>query len=712
MKAVDLLKRDIVKYIYDQGWPALRQIQEAAIKHASETENNLILAAPTASGKTEAAFIPAINSVDDWSGGVKIIYISPLIALINDQFKRITELCEYLDIPVTSWHGESSKTGKKHLLKDPRGILLITPESIEAMLTRRPGEAEALFAGVEWVIVDELHSFLETSRGVHVKSLLGRVRSLAKKTPRYIGMTATLNRESYGASKQFFGNDREASVLLDGSRNELTTTILYQKSDGVGTPTEVIDDIFEYSCRENMLVFPNARGRVEEIAVGLKRRSNKTKNNVRYFAHHASVDKELRLEAEEFAKTSTYQLFTICCTSTLELGIDIGAVDSVAQVEGAPSVASLAQRLGRSGRSQHHSILHMYASKEWSLLQNIATLELYKRGTIEKVAPIKKPYNVLVQQILSLLLQYSGLTRSDLVSRLTLLECWGEITQQEIDSIIDHLIAIDFIENVDGSLVTGISAEKVIESKDFYAHFEPKTEFKVVSDHEHIGEMPLSMETIVGANIFLAARIWKIKDIDVYSKKIYVNPASDGKPPVFGGGAGDISHLVRREMLSCLQNANRLSDRYETIIQEALIKLAKENLSENRSDFLVKNLSEKKQTIMTFAGTKINRTMLLFLKMIREDDDLLEDFELDDFDSSISCPNLESYFSKLISNPVNAHDASDWLTSNEKLLEGLLMGGKYLNLLPRELQVNYLICNYFDIDATDQFLRQHDVSTG
>lgn len=706
MKAIDLLKRDIVKYIYDQGWPALLKIQEAAILHVSETEDNLILAAPTASGKTEAAFIPAINSVDDWSGGVKIVYVSPLIALINDQFKRITELCEYLDIPVTSWHGESSKTGKKHLLKDPRGILLITPESIEAMLVRRPGEAEALFGGVEWVIVDELHSFLESPRGVHVKSLLGRVRALASRPPRYIGMTATLNRESYSAAKQFFGNDREASVLLDGSRNELTSTILYQKSDSVGTPSQIIDDIFEYSCRENMLVFPNARGRVEEIAVGLKRRANKTKNNVRYFAHHASVDKELRLEAEEFAKTSSYQLFTICCTSTLELGIDIGAVDSVAQVEGAPSVASLAQRLGRSGRSHHHSILHLYASKEWSLLQNIATLELYKRGTIEKITPIKKPYNVLVQQILSFLLQYSGLKRSDLIFKLTFLECWNEINRQEIDSIIDHLISIDFIENIDGTLVTGISAEKVIKSKDFYAHFDPKTEFNVVSDDEHIGEMPLSMETIVGANIFLAARIWKIRDIDVYGKKIYVNPAGDGKPPVFGGGAGDISHLVRREMLSCLQKADELSVSYETIIQEALAKLTKENLSEHKSDFLVKNVSEKKQAIMTFAGSKINRTILLFLKMAGRDNSL-EEFELDDFDSSISGPSLDDYLSKLISNPFNAHDAGMWLASDEKLLEGLLMGGKYLNLLPRELQVNYLISNYFDIEAANVFLSEH-----
>jgi ATP-dependent Lhr-like helicase len=570
LSALDLLQRNIVKYIYEQGWPSLRRIQEAAIQQAHDTSNNLILAAPTASGKTEAAFIPAINGITDWSSGVKIIYVSPLIALINDQFKRITELCEYMDVPVTSWHGESSRTRKKQLLKDPRGILLITPESLEAMLTRRPGEAQALFGDVEWVIVDELHSFLDTSRGVHVKSLLGRISRLAKKAPRYIGMTATLNRESYSLAKSFFISSRDSSVLLDGSRNELSTTIVYERSDGVGTPSGIIDNIYDYSCRESMLVFPNARGRVEEIAVGLKRRAKKSGNNVRYFAHHASVDKELRLEAEEFAKASKQQLFTICCTSTLELGIDIGAVDSVAQVEGPPSVASLAQRLGRSGRQKQHSILHLYASKEWSLLQGIATLELYKHGTIEEVAPIKKPYNVLVQQILSLLLQFSGMSRQDLLAQLHSLECWGEISSNEIEQVIDHLKDIDFIEDVDHVYVTGISAERTIESKDFYAHFEPKVEFQVLSNHEHIGEMPLSTAVTVGANVFLAARIWKIMDVDSYGKKIRVIPAEDGKAPIFGGGAGDVSHLVRREMLACLQDVDRT-------IQEALAKLANEN---------------------------------------------------------------------------------------------------------------------------------------
>ena len=144
MQAFDSLSRDIQQYIYDKGWPSLTRIQNAAIKQVANTDHNLILSAPTASGKTEAAFIPALNSVEDWDTGLKVLYISPLKALINDQFQRISELSAYLDIPITRWHGEVSQAQKKKVVNQPKGILLITPESIEGMLVNRPGAAAFL----------------------------------------------------------------------------------------------------------------------------------------------------------------------------------------------------------------------------------------------------------------------------------------------------------------------------------------------------------------------------------------------------------------------------------------------------------------------------------------------------------------------------------------------------------------------------------------
>ena len=190
-------------------------------------------------------------------------------------------------------------------------------------------------------------------------------------------------------AKLFFGNDQKTAVLVDSSQNKLSVSLKYQYSDTPSLPNELVDDIYLKSKSERMLVFPNARGKVEEIAVRLQRRAKKEHCAIRYFSHHASVDKELRLEAEHFAKAAHDELFTICCTSTLELGIDIGAVDSICQVEAASSVSSLAQRLGRSGRLERHSKLHLYATGNWSLLQSIASTELFKKGQLEVISPIK-----------------------------------------------------------------------------------------------------------------------------------------------------------------------------------------------------------------------------------------------------------------------------------------------------------------------------------
>ena len=256
MNSYDLLQRGIRKYIYDEGWESLRGIQEASIKHVHNTENNLILAAPTASGKTEAAFLPAINSIKDWNSGLKIVYISPLIALINDQFRRIYELCNYINVPVTSWHGEASKAKKNKLLKEPKGILLITPESIEAMLCLRPGEAKELFRGTEWIIVDEIHSFLGNNRGIQLRSLIERIKLYMEKEPRFIGMSATLNREDYKKVKSFFISDRATDVLLDSSRNPLEVTKNYYESNAKKESREALEEIYDYSQRESMLVFP------------------------------------------------------------------------------------------------------------------------------------------------------------------------------------------------------------------------------------------------------------------------------------------------------------------------------------------------------------------------------------------------------------------------------------------------------------------------
>jgi ATP-dependent Lhr-like helicase len=696
MNGYDLLRKEIRQYIYDEDWDSLRGIQEASIKHVHDTENNLILAAPTASGKTEAAFLPAINSIKDWASGLKIVYISPLIALINDQFRRIYELCGYMDIPVTSWHGEASRAKKNKLLKKPRGILLITPESIEAMLSLRPGEAKGLFRGTEWIIVDEIHSFLENNRGIQLRSLIERIELYMEKEPRFIGMSATLNREDYKKVKNFFISDRVTDVLLDSSQNPLEATKSYYKSNMKRESREALEEIYDYSQRESMLIFPNSRGEVERLAVGLSKLGRQRGSDTRYFAHHSSVSKDMRLNAEEFAKSSRGKLFTICCTSTLELGMDIGSVDSIVQYNAPHSVASLAQRLGRSGRTTRKNILHFIATDEWSLLQGLAALSFYEEGLVDRFDYIIKPYDVLAHQIISILLENTGMPVKNLKNINKNFRCWQDIEDDEYFELLEYLIKRNYIEILENEAITGIETEKLLRGSDFFTHFETENNFSVYNSQRKIGEIPLSPGVQTGVNIFLAAQIWKITDIELKSKKIYVNRAVDGNPPIFLGSGANITNEIRNRMKVILENENYWIY-YNENIREVLSKLSKENLRYEKFQWVEKN---DKFGIRTFQGTKINRTLQLLLNML----DDRANYKLDDRETFISGPNIRKDINRVIERKFTEDEIFLYLRDNPGIVESYLSSNKYRMLLPDNLKIKYVINNKLDLEGVKSYL--------
>ncbi|WP_240662919.1 DEAD/DEAH box helicase [Acidilutibacter cellobiosedens] len=696
MNGYDLLRKEIRQYIYDEDWDSLRGIQEASIKHVHDTENNLILAAPTASGKTEAAFLPAINSIKDWASGLKIVYISPLIALINDQFRRIYELCGYMDIPVTSWHGEASRAKKNKLLKKPRGILLITPESIEAMLSLRPGEAKGLFRGTEWIIVDEIHSFLENNRGIQLRSLIERIELYMEKEPRFIGMSATLNREDYKKVKNFFISDRVTDVLLDSSQNPLEATKSYYKSNMKRESREALEEIYDYSQRESMLIFPNSRGEVERLAVGLSKLGRQRGSDTRYFAHHSSVSKDMRLNAEEFAKSSRGKLFTICCTSTLELGMDIGSVDSIVQYNAPHSVASLAQRLGRSGRTTRKNILHFIATDEWSLLQGLAALSFYEEGLVDRFDYIIKPYDVLAHQIISILLENTGMPVKNLKNINKNFRCWQDIEDDEYFELLEYLIKRNYIEILENEAITGIETEKLLRGSDFFTHFETENNFSVYNSQRKIGEIPLSPGVQTGVNIFLAAQIWKITDIELKSKKIYVNRAVDGNPPIFLGSGANITNEIRNRMKVILENENYWIY-YNENIREVLSKLSKENLRYEKFRWVEKN---DKFGLRTFQGTKINRTLQLLLNML----DDRANYKLDDRETFISGPNIRKDINRVIERKFTEDEIFLYLRDNPGIVESYLSSNKYRMLLPDNLKIKYVINNKLDLEGVKSYL--------
>ncbi|MFN9998078.1 MAG: DEAD/DEAH box helicase, partial [bacterium] len=487
----DLLSEPIRKFIRDKGWEQLRPIQNAAISKILNSDENFILASRTASGKTEAAFLPILSRVNFNDSGVQVLYISPLIALINDQFYRVEELCKNLDVTVTKWHGEANKSLKDRLIKQPTGIVLITPESLEAMFVNKPFNIKQLFSNLKYVVIDEIHSFIGTDRGTQLKSIISRLQRVNPRPFNIVGLSATIG--DYNEAKKFTGNETSTKVLLDRTAKEINTVFRFFKNENAELPLELLKDLYIETKDNKVLIFPNSRGRAEEVAVKLKKISDRVNGHPNYFSHHSSVDREVREYVEYFAKNNKRNNFCISCTSTLELGIDIGSVDEVVQIDATHSIASLIQRVGRSGRKDGESSnLFLYATTQWSLLQSIACWLLYKDNFIEPPEKNEKPYDILVHQALSITKGHSGILLKELIKQLKENSAFNLIEQAEIEEILQYLIEIDFLEKFQHEVIIGVEGEKVVNSREFYSVFKTEENFEVVNAGNTIGEIPFS----------------------------------------------------------------------------------------------------------------------------------------------------------------------------------------------------------------------------
>ncbi len=696
----DLLSEPIRKYIRDQGWEQLRPIQTAAIARILVSNDNYILASRTASGKTEAAFLPILSKVDFNESGIQVLYISPLIALINDQFYRIEELCENLDVSVTKWHGEANKTLKERLIKQPNGIVLITPESLEAMFVNKPFNVKLLFSNLKYIVIDEIHSFLGTDRGTQLKSILSRLQNVNSKSFSIVGLSATIG--DYNEAKRFTGNELKTKVLLDRTAKEIIVLFRYFKNENEELPLNLLKDLYIETKDNKVLIFPNSRGRVEEVAVKLKKISNRVKGHSNYFSHHSSVDKGIREYVEYFAKNTNRQNFCISCTSTLELGIDIGSVDKVVQIDSTHSIASLIQRVGRSGRKDSESSnLYFYATNKWSLVQSIACWLLYKDGFIEPPQKNEKPYDILVHQALSITKGQSGIRLTVLINQLKENYAFKQIEVFEIAQILNHLIDIDLIEKLQHEVIIGVEGEKVVNSRDFYSVFKTEENFKVLNAGNTIGGIPFSPQIIEGENILLAAKIWKIRFVDHKAKKIDVIPANDGKKPMFFGGGAVIHQRIREKMLEILYT-NSAYDFLDQPCCDEIETLRKDFASFNIQDLNSERpllIEEKQLQLFTFTGTRINRTIQLLLNIAGIKNAL--DDSSSSFDLEVPKQELISKCSS-ISLPLSHMDThiSNLLQTNPALLDF----SKWGTYLPDSYKVKLIKNRYFDIEQTEQLL--------
>ena len=689
----DLLSRDMREFIYKKGWPSLTKIQDAAIKQMYKCENNLILAAPTASGKTEAAFLPAISKAEDIKNKLKILYISPLIALINDQFERITDMCKDLDIRVTSWHSEASVSRKDKLVENPSGILLITPESLEAMVVSDKKRAEVLLKDIEYIIVDEIHGFLDTNRGLQLKSLLVRIQSYMEKNPRMLGLSATIGEKNYDLAKDFFLNGRQTNILLDKSRNDLIMSLDYIESEDINK--EIAQKVLEYSLGKSTLVFPNSRVKVEKLSYLLKKEVEEKGYDIRVFSHHSSISKIKRTEIETFAKTSRRD-FIIVATSTLELGIDIGAVDQVIQVGSAASVLSLSQRLGRSGRRTRKSVIYQIATDKWDLVQASSSLRLFKEGKLDKIDRKTKTYDIFAHQVLSTLLEKNGLLIDDYYKLNKELKSFSDITDNEFKILTDFLLQNGFVEEIDGEYIVGSNAEKLMTMGSFYNQFVIKKSYKVQTDKQTIGEIELGENLRVADRIYLSGQVWKIEAINHKLRKIRVSLSSKANAKSFVSSGGfEISGEVRDEMEKILLNTSSL--KLTGNIKEVIDELSREIT--NEAYHFVE--TDGRKALRTFKSTKINKTLALMLNIKTKS----LDYYVEDKATTVFGPNLIKAFNSLRENPLSIKEIAGFFKENPKEIDGFISLNKFMILVPKELKITYIIENVLNIDGANEYLQ-------
>jgi ATP-dependent Lhr-like helicase len=562
----------IQHYLWSEGWGALRAVQEMAIPKVLPADRDVIVAASTASGKTEAAFLPALTHLLSQERPGLIVYISPLKALINDQFERLERLCENLEVPVWPWHGDVGTSSKTRFLRDPWGVLLITPESLEALLCNRGTAIAGLFERTTYLIVDELHAFIGSERGKQLQSLMHRIETvLGRKLPR-IGLSATLGDMQMAA--QFLRKDVPVEIVdAPSGGSELKVLVKgYEEPipdpDAPDVPEErappaIARHLFAALRGTNNLVFPNSRREVERYTHLLRSQCENTYVPNEFWPHHGNLSKEIRYETEAALKQKERPA-TAICTSTLELGIDIGAVKSVCQIGRPPSVASLRQRLGRSGRRPGEpAILRGYViehaiDKKSDLatrlrldtVQMAATISLLLENWFEPPTVYGSHFSTLIQQLLSAIAQYGGLNAAQAYRLLCAPGApFHGVSKEDFGELLRHLGQQEIlVQDGSGLLLHGRVGDMLVNHYSFYAAFASDEEFRVISGGKTLGTLPVDQMLTVDQRILFGGRTWVVEGVDEEQKAIYVLPAKGGAPPLFNGSIGRVHTTVRQRM--------------------------------------------------------------------------------------------------------------------------------------------------------------------
>ena len=651
MSAFERYAPFVQEYIYRNHWENLRSIQVAAADAIFNTDENVLLTASTASGKTEAAFFPIITLFsEDMPSSVGCIYIGPLKALINDQFVRLNDLCAEAGIPVWHWHGDVAQSHKAKLLQRPSGILQITPESLEALLLHKHALIPKLFGDLRFVVIDEVHSLLRGDRGGQTLCLIERLSRLAGVNPRRIGLSATIGDPEGTGEFLSLGTGRKTIIpRIDakGSKWRLSMEHFYVKDaqaaegksipDALPLPEESTDRapanadpgigyIFEHTRGKKCLVFVNSREECEMVTTTLRHYCELNREPDRFLVHHGNLSASYRETAEGIMKDDS-QYMTTVTTATLELGIDIGRLERAFQIDAPWTVSSFLQRMGRTGRRELPPEMWFVIREDepevramlpttipWKLLQGIALVQLYlEERWVEPPRLDRLPYSLLYHQTMSTLASCGELSPRALADRVLRLHYFHRITQEDYRVLLRHLIATNHIQQTEqGGLIVGLAGERVINSFKFYGVFQESEEYTVRSESQELGTVVSPPP--VGEKLAIAGHIWQVLDVDHKRRLIYCQQVKGSVPAYFGQCPGDLHTKILVRMRQVLQE----SSHYPYLMKNAVARLDQARFTAAHSGAAEKpliHLGGNMWCLLPWVGTYTFLAMERFLKI-------------------------------------------------------------------------------------------------
>ena len=528
------------------GWTSLHPLQEQAIGPVLDGDHALLLA-PTAGGKTEAAVFPLLSRMltEGW-GGLSVLYVCPIKALLNNIESRLRAYGALVGRRVDLWHGDVGDARRRAIMREPPDLLLTTPESIEVMLVSSRSEPQVLFQNLEAVVVDELHAFAGDDRGWHLLAVLERVRRLSGREIQRLGLSATIGNPEALLEWLAPASSRPRRIIAPAGKVAKSASVYLDYVGGVRNAAKVVSALHR---GEKRLVFCDSRARVEQMAAELRQAGTET------FVSHSSLGLDERRRSEEaFSQGNDC---VIVATSTLELGIDVGDLDRVVQMDAPATVASFMQRLGRTGRrpATTRNCLFLATTND-GFLKASGLLRLWLDGYVEPVVPPPEPFHIFAQQIMALALQEGRIGRATWRDWLGEMPAFGAMARGHLDEIVEFMLTRGVLYEDDGMLSLGVEGERVFGRRHFMelmSVFTSAPLFSVQHGRSELGLVhPLSFQVRRTGPVvlLLAGRNWEVSHVDWDRRVAYVKATSEkGRSRWIGPGIHlgfDLCRAIRR----------------------------------------------------------------------------------------------------------------------------------------------------------------------